>query len=652
MEIQQRYLPHQAKFKAKGITPSAEQLAIQCATQREILIQANAGAAKTTTLALRIAESLVRGVQAEQVLALAITPAARDVLRERLHEIGVSSGLIKRLTITTFEEFARACLQNLEGGECIYLEDEQQLREVAIESLENVCAMHGRHFEVEANFTNLAIHQFLQMQVALKSRLTLHTRDFGDYSFEEIAHVLDISMTQYCWHVEFERIRGADDIPEFRAAFDASYDLARLLLNAPERANQLPSFSCILCDELHDLNEVCFRLLTSLIARGNAFFCAAGDKDQIIYSWRGAEHQFMRQRFQQTYPRLQEYPLTASYRYGENLARAVGVFKNKASSSALAQASSILTLAYRDEAECGAQVLAEIQAWLANGGKLGQIAILLRSPSQSVALESLLLQAHLSYKTEGMVSFLRRKEVLILRGMVAIALQNLELVKLRQAKEDIFEAMIEYAEIAYDAEEYAGWQKSRQEALNQANALEWFFDGVLQRKSSRSGEAMRQAVQYVRAQTLDANAGQVLQEVFRIMQLDSVARRIYVDREQAAFITETLQQFIAMCSTSGMNLQEFSDWLGEAEWRVAQKAPKEALLLACVDAIKGHEYPCVILPYLQRKAFPRPEVPLLEEENRFYVAITRSQQRLVLLKPQEPEQQSPFLARLHARASN
>ncbi len=647
MEIQQKYLPPVAKFKPRGMTPSPEQLAIQCATQREILIQANAGAAKTTTLALRMGESLARGVPPEQMLALTMTPAAVEVLRERLRELGVAPAAIKRLTIITFEDLARKCLQTLEGGACLYLEDEQQLREVAIESLENVCAMQGRSFEVDANFTNVALHQFLQMQVALKSRFALFTHDVEGYALEEVAHLLDISITQYCWHVEYERIRGADDIAEFRAAFDASYDLARLLLRAPERAADLPAFSTILVDELHDLNEVCFQILTALISRGKAFFCAAGDKDQIIYSWRGAEHQFMRQRFQQTYPRLQEYPLTASYRYGEKLARAVAYFKAKANTSALQQACSISTSLYSDEADCDAQVLAEIRAWQAQGGKLGQIAVLLRSPSQSVALESLLLQNKLSFRLEGMASFLRRKEVLMLRGMLAIALQNLALVKLKQAKEDIFEAMIEFSEIRYSQEEYAQWQKSREEALNQVNALEWFFDGVLRRKSGRSGQAMLAAVEFVRQQAGDVAAGPVLQEVFRLMQLDAVARRIYVDREHAAFVKETLQHFIEMSITSGMNLQEFSDWLGEAEWQVAQKAPKDAVLLACVDAIKGHEYPCVIMPYLQQHAFPRAHLPLLEEENRFYVAITRAEQRLLLLAPEAAVERSPFLARLN-----
>ena len=50
-------------FQPTHITPSAEQLAIQLLKTRLLLVEANAGAAKTTTLALRIAQALQRGAQ-------------------------------------------------------------------------------------------------------------------------------------------------------------------------------------------------------------------------------------------------------------------------------------------------------------------------------------------------------------------------------------------------------------------------------------------------------------------------------------------------------------------------------------------------------------------------------------------------------------
>jgi len=46
-----------ARFQPKGIVPTDEQLAIQLARRKHVIIEANAGAAKTTTLALRLAQA-------------------------------------------------------------------------------------------------------------------------------------------------------------------------------------------------------------------------------------------------------------------------------------------------------------------------------------------------------------------------------------------------------------------------------------------------------------------------------------------------------------------------------------------------------------------------------------------------------------------
>jgi DNA helicase II / ATP-dependent DNA helicase PcrA len=65
--------PSTAQFTAKGIQPTPEQLAIQTSEADTLLVLANAGAAKTTSLALRMAEALARGVAPKSMLALTYT---------------------------------------------------------------------------------------------------------------------------------------------------------------------------------------------------------------------------------------------------------------------------------------------------------------------------------------------------------------------------------------------------------------------------------------------------------------------------------------------------------------------------------------------------------------------------------------------------
>ena len=91
----------------------------------------------------------------------------------------------------------------------------------------------------------------------------------------------------------------------------------------------LPAYQVIMADELHDINEAAFRLLLALLARGSSFFCGAGDKDQVIYSWRAAAPQYLQHRFAAHFPALARYPLTTCYRHGAQLADKVAKFKQK-----------------------------------------------------------------------------------------------------------------------------------------------------------------------------------------------------------------------------------------------------------------------------------------------------------------------------------
>lgn len=55
-----------APFAPRGIRPTAEQTAIQQTPERLVIVEANAGAAKTTTLALCMAQALQRGALPQQ----------------------------------------------------------------------------------------------------------------------------------------------------------------------------------------------------------------------------------------------------------------------------------------------------------------------------------------------------------------------------------------------------------------------------------------------------------------------------------------------------------------------------------------------------------------------------------------------------------
>ena len=634
------------QFIPKRITPTPEQVAIQTAQKKIVLIDANAGAAKTTTLALRLAEALHRGRAPERMLALVFTEAARVALRQRLLEVGVPLGVVKRLTIDTFDAFAAKVLLQMEGMQVAAMRSNEELRPVAWEALAVVAEKYADRYPLEINTTNAAIAEFLKLQLRSKARLDLHGADFESNSMEDNLEMLGMSRTHYLWSREYEGLRGADtgDI-QFRGPFDATYDLVRLLTDDEPLRQQLPAFQIIVADELHDLNEASFRLLTMLIRRGNAFFCGAGDKDQVIYTWSGADHRFLRQRFEQEFPTLQRLPLTASYRYGTQLALAVGTLKNKASVSALNRATVIELLHYEhtQPQACSAQLIAALEH-----AHAGTTAILLRDRDQAIRVETALFQSGIAYDLLDMHSYLLSQEVLMLRGMVAIARKDLHAIKNGPRRGEILEALVAFAEIPFTRSQL---QQAKADVANYPDLLEGFLTNQLAKSVNQDKAALTlAAVDYLRTLPAEAPAGAALQHIFGLMQLEQTARRIYVDPAQARVVARSLHGFIAVCTEAETSLGDFASWLGEMEEAVAVTSGKAKIVIACIDQIKGLEYSHVILPYLAIDEFPRSKTDPLEEENRFYVAATRARDRLSLLTPQDPAHQSRYIAALQLKA--
>lgn len=646
--------PSQPKyFSPRGLEPTSEQLSIQTAAKQIILIDANAGAAKTTTLALRIAESLARGTSPESILVLVFTQAAREVMRERLLEIGTAFSLVKRLRIDTFEGFSQGVLLQLEGVEIPCLEHEEDLRAHVVEAIGYVSEKHSGTFALEIATHNHAIDEFLKIQLRMKARMDVYRFDFEGLDAEEIATLLGVTLTHYLLFCEYERIRGgnSDDEVRFRGVFDATYDLTRMLAASPERISAIPNYRMIIADELHDLSEATFRLLSMLVQRNRTLFCGAGDKDQVIYSWSGADHQFLRHRFEETFPKLDRYLLTRTFRHGPQLSESMAAFKSKKNESGLPIETAIHVLHYESgyAGTCAEQAVAALRKWQEDGGSIGATAILLRDSHQSIYLENALIKAQIGYKPVGMKGYLQRREVMMLRGMMAIALKNLDSVKVLEHRKMIVEALSIFAELPLTQKEL---QRAQDTISENPGFLEWFFTEQIQNRASENRRrTILSAVDFLKSVNADDLAGDVLQRLFEIMKLDDVAKRIYVDPREAEDVAKSISGFMAVCRDSGMNLGRFSNWIGELEERTTHAKPRNSLTLACLDSVKGREYDHVIIPFLEEGEFPSATGELWEEENRFYVAATRTIRRLTLLAPIDANLRSRFIARMQIEKS-
>ena len=643
------------RFTPQGLIPTPEQTAIQLAQSKVSLVDANAGAAKTTTLAIRIGEALARKLAPEQILALTFTPEARDVLRQRLLDVGVPQALAGRVAVLTFEDFAGQQLDRIDGDNLRQCAEARQLKEYALAAIDRVSERYaGRLDGLELQTHGIALSQFLDVQLQLKATMAL-AADVEFMGLEEIAELMGVPLADYLTTVEYETLRldgGAGAV--FRGPFDATYDLASNLQSAARLAEHFPDYRLVLCDELHDLNEAAFQILDALIAKPQCYFVGAGDKDQVIHAKLGASDEYLNRRFAQNYPKLARYPLTYSYRHGPHLAYAMAEFKQKPVESSLPLHTQIRHAHYDDSAGCARQAIAAIQQWKADGHALDGCAILIRDRHQSMAIENALIEADIDYRTPVMAGYLQRDEILFLRGLLAIALNDFGSVKSAQVRSAIVDAMTAFSEMRFSARRMDNFKA--QIVKDPALLGELFLiederrDGDQPNYRDVASQATKRAVidtlAWLSAVDPETPAAAVLTEVCERVKLVATARRIFVRPYDAGVVNKSVAGLLESAAASGLSLAGFWAALNAREAFVRRKRERKAVLIECVANAKGKEFDHVILPFLQADEFPHPTQPKAEEENLFYVGATRARGRLTLLSPNDAERRSGFIAQM------
>lgn len=634
------------RFNPIGIQPTPEQLDIQSSQARTLLIEANAGAAKTTTLALRIGESLARKLPPSEILALTFTDEAKNVLAQRLREIGIPAAIASQVRIETFERFSSDTLEKLEGYRPQTLSTPKALKPYVIKAIEQVAkANEGRSEAVEVTTHNLAISQFLATQLSMKATLSA-LRDLDYMDSAEAAETLDVPHVHYLTYQHYEELRcGIFDEPEFRGPFDATFDLARRLSDSSTGTlSRLPSYRVILCDELHDLNEASFRVLRALLVRGKSYFAGAGDKDQVIYETLGAHSQYLEYRFNEYDPNLVRLPLTAAFRYGQYLARSIGNLKSKESSSQLALKTEIQLANYpvSDRSKCGSLVTQSIID-RRKEFPLESVAVLIRERHHSIEVENALMLADIGYQPLKMKSYLHREEILFLRGMIAIALKNLDFVHSQDTRKAIVAALQIFGEVNLSQSDLEQGQRT---VADTPETLEMFFTGQLLNSKGEVRNQIFEVVEFLKALSADEPADKALEEICRILNLDSLVKRIYIFPYEASVVTQSIRGFIASAKTLGKGLREFSEWIGKRDAIYSRYKKSQFVTLDCIANVKGMEFDHVIIPFLEDGEFPDYTNDLAGDENLFYVGATRPRSCLTLVTTVESRRQSPFIKKL------
>lgn len=633
------------RFQPTTLAPTPEQLAIQTATDKTLVIEANAGAAKTTTLALRMAESAAWGIPPEKIVALTYTDPACDALRAALLRLGVPPETARRFRIGTFEQFAAAVLRRLEGGAPDQLTTPQALRPHVLRALEQVeDNVDERHVDdlLFPAAGDALVEEFLRESLHLKGTmqldLELDGRSLSPGTAEDLGRNYALLKTFRAY--ENHRRRGSVDHPLFRGPGDATHDLAQLIHtgNLEPRAPGWPvALRAVLLDEMHDMNRAMFVILDHLLAtNGAAFFCGAGDRDQVIHQVAGADARFMGDALAADGRRtVRRLPLTTTFRFGPRLAKAASRLAGKPYASHTGTDTAVQLATYDTPGSAEAAVLAALVAWRDGEPrrKLSRTAVLLRHPHQSVALENALLQAGIPYVTAGFDSYLVRPEVLLVRGLLAVATGDFSSIDDPDTRRRIVEAFVFFGDITItvrdrdraDADTLLA--QAVRAVVDDPTLLTMFFENqVLRNAAPEVRRRLEAALRVAREHQGDG----LLAAFLAALQARDLAARMLVGAGPLRAVEANLAGLQRSADTHA-SAAAFFQSLNTFERRQRERRAADSLVLAQVEATKGLEYEHVLLSHLRQDVFPDRDSPPGDERNLFYVAITRARERLTLV---------------------
>jgi DNA helicase II / ATP-dependent DNA helicase PcrA len=636
-------------FVPKHITPTQEQVHIQTALEKTILVQANAGAAKTTTLALRTGQALKQGIAPDQLLILTYTEPACLAMRQALSKIGLAAPEIDGLQIYTFEQFAAHILWGVEGKKVARKVHPEELAPTVWQALEQLNEGMAGDYLVE---------QFLALSCQLKGTLARDLRLWeGERISPEFSEELGVDHQLMRLYGMFEHLRYPEgdhcDQPNFRGPMDATYDLARLLAN-PESHTMVHELSHwptrlvhVLVDEMHDLNLASFVVLQALLKNTHTHFCGVGDIDQVVFSQAGAQQRYMQPDADfGANRRVKTYPLTASRRFSAPLSAMAKRLTDKAYASECAHKTKVHCTPYESAAHCADLVVAQALAWKKTHPRdMRGFAILVRHPYQSVHLENALFQAQLPYETMGLTSYLRQPEVLLVRALLALHSQGFAQFTSQSLREDIVRALVFFCGVKLD---YLGSSKdSPQQRLQEAirviatdvDLLPVFFEQqVLRLSEPRIVRRLKNAVQ-----ACHLSGPQMFPAVLQALEIAPWVQSVFVEKQRRCDALSYMEG-LAQAAQKFSCAQDFFENLNAAESHLptthsaridkakATVRKKNMLLLATVSQVKGLEFDHVVMPYLAQDEFPAPLAhSLREERNLFYVGITRAREVLSLL---------------------
>lgn len=616
------------------LTP--EQQAVVTHGEGHARVSAVAGAGKTSTLVARVMHLLSEGVSAERIMVLMFNRQAREDFSRKLKAVATPGQALPQ--VRTFHSVGHRLTTSLTRWNALthrqLLDADWQWERLCKQAVQEVVQDNEAQRDVAFDEDNLEL--FGQFCDQVKGRLEAPELLIEQESFgPECAHF------PAAYHA-LEALLARQQVMTYA---DLLHRPLKCLVKHRSLRERVSGFlDHIIVDEYQDINEAQNRLL-AILAGGRAQVMAVGDANQCIYAWRGASVDAMRESFERQFGTPVDYPLSYTFRHGHALA----LLANHAIAGNADEASP-LTLAAPTNPDTDiavssgvVQALEALQTWRTSYVD-DDIAILVRSWSQSVALQLHMLRHRLPFRLGRADRFVFRLPLVkALAGYLEVVRHPLLLndpdhLTLLFSQPPAFVAQERLTMLCRVLAQTGRWPDGQDSVLN---GLKPFQQRTLRQRW--------ELIQGLPRRTDDTPAA-LLEHVTETLGADKLLRRAAARREKGEEDIRLLDVLIEQAGTLAEDLDGFIELLKAPGNAADMQAHPEGILITTMHGAKGLEWPCVMLWGLNEEECPRysRDEPLtsdgLAEERRlFYVGVTRAREHLMLFSDGGQRRPSRFI---------
>lgn len=603
-----------------GLNPQQAEAVIN--TEGPMLIMAGAGSGKTKVLTCRVANLLQKGVRPYRILAITFTNKAAAEMRERVNNM--SGPAAKDVWLFTFHAFCARFLRmeidklpGYGGNFAIYdTADSQNLIKQILKEMN----LDDKRFQPSGILSRIS-----NAKNALQDAADF-ARQAGDFYEQKVADIY----SRYEQKLQLNNALDFDDL--------LMLSIKLLQENKEVREKYQDRFDYLLVDEYQDTNHAQY-LLTKFLAAKHRNICVVGDADQSIYGWRGADIQNILD-FEKDYPDAKVIKLEQNYRSTQIILDAANaVIENNTGrkpKNLWTENKSGADIIYfqavdeRDEARFVIEQLQNLQR--TENKKLGDMAILYRTNTQSRIFEEMLIKSGISYNMVGGLKFYERKEIKDIIAYLRVIFNPADSLSLLRII-NVPKRGIGDASLAKIQAYAAANNVSLFEAVSNAAAIEGLSSRFVSKLDDLAGiifELMNLAGEAPVEDLID----RVLRDTGYLEELENERTPQAQSRiDNLHELISVAQEFAA--SEEENNLENFLAHVALVSDIDDTELGEDAITLMTLHSSKGLEFPVVFLVGMEEGLFPHARTLMdeteIEEERRLcYVGITRAKEKLFL----------------------